>query len=118
MEILNSLIVVLLASGAVGMAVTFLIQLGKLFIPKWFPDGSADNWRLGLVLLTAVGVMITRLAGYPLSVEAIEAAAVQLTLLGTTLMPLLVLFANWISKSTYTQMLKGVWKIGFSHSEY
>jgi len=43
MEILNALIVALLASGAVGMAVSFLIQLGKLFAPNLFPDESADN---------------------------------------------------------------------------
>jgi hypothetical protein len=46
MDVLNTLIVVLLASGAVGMAVSFVIQLGKLFLPKLFPDESADNWRL------------------------------------------------------------------------
>lgn len=116
MDFFNALIVALLASGAVGMGVSFLIQLGKLFLPTWFPDASADNWRLGLVMLTAVVVVVVRTLGYTVEFETIEAAATSLAALGATLMPLLVLIANWIAKVTYKNVLHGVKFIGISHT--
>lgn len=116
MEVINGLIVVLLASGAVGMAVSFLIQLGKLFLPKWFPDQSADNWRLGLVVLTAVIVVIARSLGYTVEIGQIETVATSLAALGATLYPLFVLVASWIAKQTYKNVLKGVKLIGISHT--
>jgi hypothetical protein len=116
MEVLNTLIVALLASTAVGMAVSLIIQIGKLFLPKWFPDGSADNWRLGLVVLTAVVVTALGVLGYPVEVGDIESVAVDLSALGTTLMPLFVLLTNWIAKQTYANVLKGVSRIGKSYS--
>lgn len=116
MDILNGLIVVLLASGSVGMAISFLIQLGKLFLPKWFPDQSADNWRLGLVVLTAVVVMVVRSMGYTVEIGQVETIATSLAALGATLYPLFVLVASWIAKQTYKSVLKGVKFIGISHS--
>jgi len=116
MSILNALIVALLASGAVGSAVALLIQLGKLFVPGWFPDGSADNWRLGTIALVAVAVLVLRAFGAKVEVADVENAAVSLSALSLTLMPLLVLFASWVSKGTYSNLLKGAWKIGKSHS--
>jgi hypothetical protein len=116
-ETLNALILALLGSGAVGMLVSFLIQLGKLFAPKWFPDNSADNWRLGLTVGIAVIVFGAQAAGYLIGMEKIEAISTSIAALGATVMPLLVLFANWIAKSTYANLLKGVWKIGASHTK-
>lgn len=116
MEILNSLIVALLASGAVGMAVSFLIQLGKLALPALFPDNSADNWRLGLVVLVAVAVTIYRAFGNTVEIGQIETVATSLATLGATLYPLFVLVANWIAKATYKNVLQGVSKIGISHT--
>ena len=116
MEVLNALIVVLLASGAVGMAVSFLIQLGKLFAPKWFPDESADNWRLGLIVATAVIVTVVRSLGYTVGIDQVETAATSLAALGATLYPLFVLIASWIAKATYKNVLQGVSKVGISHT--
>jgi hypothetical protein len=116
MEILNALIVALLASGAVGMAVAFVIQLGKLFAPKWFPNESADNWRLGLVVLTAVAVSVVRAFGYTVEIGQIENVATSLAALGATLYPLFVLLANWIAKQTYKNVLRGVSGIGKSYT--
>lgn len=116
MDLLNSLIVALLASGAVGMAVSLLIQLGKLFLPQWFPDASADNWRLGLVMLTAVVMVGARALGYTVDIEQIEIVATSLAALGATLMPLFILVANWIAKQTYKNVLQGVKFLGISHT--
>ncbi len=116
MDILNGLIVALLASGAVGMAVSFLIQLGKLWFPKAFPDDSADNWRLGLIVLTAVTVIVIRAFGYTVEIGQVEAVATSLAALGTTLYPLFVLIASWVAKLTYKNVLKGVSKIGKSYT--
>ena len=117
MEMLNALILALLASSAVGLGTSFIIQLGKLFIPKWFPDASADNWRLGLIVLTAVGVVVARAFGLDVQLPAIEAIATSLASLGVTLMPLLVLIASAIAKASYKNLLKGVSLIGFSYSK-
>lgn len=116
MEILNALIVALLASGAVGTLVSLVIQLGKLLVPKWFPDGSADNWRLGLVVLTAVIVTMVRAFGFAVEIGQVETVATSLAALGATLYPLFVLVANWIAKATYKNVLQGVSKIGISHT--
>lgn len=116
MEILNSLIVALLASGAVGMAVSFLIQLGKLAKPQWFPDQSADNWRLGLVVLTAVVVSVVRAFGYTVEIGQVETVATSLAALGATLYPLFVLVASWAAKATYKNVLQGVKFIGKSYT--
>lgn len=116
MEVLNGFIVALLASSAVGMAVSFLIQLGKLFFPKLFPDQSADNWRLGLVVLTAVVVTVVRALGYTVEIGQIETVATSLAALGVTLYPLFVLVASWIAKQTYKNVLKGVKFIGISRT--
>ena len=116
MDFVHALIVAMLASGAVGMGVSFLIQVGKLFLPAYFPDASADNWRLGLIVLTAVGVAVSRLLGHPIDISQIEAAATTLAAFGATLYPLLVLVANWIAKATYKQVLAGVKFIGKSYT--
>ena len=117
MDTLNSLIVALLASGAVGAAVSFLIQLGKLLAPSLFPDESADNWRLGLIVLTGVVVIVVRALGYTVEIGEIETVATSLAALGATLYPLFVLIASWAAKATYTGVLKGVSGIGKSYSE-
>lgn len=116
MDILNALIVALLASSAVGMAVSFLIQLGKLFLPTWFPDTSADNWRLGLVVLTATIVTVVRALGYTVEIGQVETVATSLAALGASLYPLFVLVASWIAKATYKNVLQGVRFIGISHT--
>lgn len=116
MEVLNALIVALIGSGAVGVAVSLLIQLGKLFVPKWFPDESADNWRLGLIVVTAVVVAVLQLFGVFVDLPAIEKFATSFAALGATLTPLLVLFASWIAKATYKNVLQGVDYIGISHT--
>lgn len=116
METFNTLLLALLASGAVGMGVSFVIQVGKLFAPKYFPDNSADNWRLGLIVLTSAVVMILPALGVTVEIKAVEAFFTSLAALGATLMPLLVLFANWIAKATYTNIFKGVWKLGKSYT--
>ena len=117
MDILNSLIVALLASGAVGMGVSFIIQLGKLAKPQWFSDGSADNWRLGLVVLTAVVVTVVRAFGFTVEIGQVETFASSLAALGATLYPLFVLVANWAAKFTYKNVLKGVSVIGISNTD-
>jgi hypothetical protein len=117
MDIMNALIVALLASGAVGMAVSFIIQLGKLFAPTLFPDASADNWRLGLIVATAATVSIARAFGYTVEIGQVETVATSLASLGATLMPLFVLVANWIAKQTYKNVLQGVKFIGLSHTK-
>jgi len=116
MDMLNALIIALLASSAVGMAVSLIIQLGKLFVPKAFPDASADNWRLGLIVLTAVVVIVLRALDINVDIASVESAATSLASLGALIMPLLVLLANVASKATYNNVLKGVSRIGISHS--
>ena len=116
MDTLNALIIALLASSAVGAGVSFVIQLGKLFIPKWFPNESADNWRLGLVVLTAVVMMVLPALGIVVDIKAVEGLFTSLAALGATLLPLLILVANWIAKATYNNVLKGVKFIGKSYT--
>lgn len=116
MDTFNTLLVALLASGAVGMGVSFIIQVGKLLAPQYFPDSSADNWRLGLIVLTAGVIMTLNAFNVPMEIKAVEAFFTSLAALGATVMPLLILFANWIAKSTYKNLLKGVWKIGKSYT--
>jgi len=116
MDVLNALIIALLASTAVGGAVSLIIQIGKMLLPKAFPDGSADNWRLGLILLTAVGIMIANAFGYVVTIPALEAYAVSFAALGSILMPLVVLLANWFAKTFYTSVFKGVKLIGKTYS--
>jgi hypothetical protein len=114
---LYNLLVAIMASAAVGLGVSFLIQLGKLFIPKWFPDASADNWRLGLSLLAAIVVLVLRLFGIPIELANLESVMNSLAALGGLLMPLLVLIASWVAKTSYINLWKGVVKIGFSWSD-
>jgi len=116
MDLLNALIIALMGSGAVGMGVSFLIQLGKLFLPKWFPDESADNWRLGMIVTTAVVLLVLQTTGVLVELPQIEAAFTALATLGATLMPLLILIASWIAKATYKNVLQGVKGVGISHT--
>ena len=117
MEDLNFLILALLASGTVGTGVSLVIQIGKLYLPSWFPDGSADNWRLGLIVGTALVVTGLQLFGVFVDMPAIEKFTGAFAALGATLMPLFVLFAGWIAKQTYNNVLKGIWKLGVSHTK-
>lgn len=108
MEMLNALIVALIGSGAVGTLTSLIIQLGKWFIPTWFPDDSADSWRLGIIVATAAIVTTLQLSGIFIDLPAIEKFATSFAALGTTLMPLLVLFASWVAKATYKNVWQGV----------
>jgi len=116
MDTLNSLITALLASSAVGIGVSFIIQLGKLWFPKAFPDASADNWRLGLIVLTAVVIMVLNQFGIVVTIPAVEAYANSIAALGAVLMPLLVLISNWIAKVAYVYIFKGVKWVGKSYT--
>jgi hypothetical protein len=117
MDVVNALIVALLASSSVGVGVSFVIQLGKLFFPKLFPDASGDNWRLGLIVLTASIVLILKAFGIVVEVPTIEAAMTSLASLGSIVMPLLVLLANVVAKATYKNALRGTSYIGISYTE-
>ena len=116
MEFVNALIIALIGSGAFGMLTSLVIQLGKLLFPTWFPNESADNWRLGIIVVTAAVVTILQLFGVFVDLPAIEKFATSFAALGTTLMPLLVLFASWIAKGTYKNLLQGVRWIGKSYT--
>lgn len=116
MDVLNALITALLASSAVGGAIALIIQIGKMWFPKAFPDGSADNWRLGLVLLTAIGIMVANAFGVVVTIPALEAYSVSFATLGTVLMPLIVLIANWFAKTFYSSVFKGVKWVGKSYT--
>lgn len=107
-------------SGAVGFgaAITFVIQIGKLFIPKWFPDASAQNWRVGLILLFAVILFVAKLVSPEtlLTFEYLDALAGSFANFGLLILPLFVALANWTSKGIYANVLRGVSVIGKSYA--
>lgn len=107
-------------SGAVGFgaAFAFLIQIGKLFIPKYFPDSSAQNWRVGLTLLSTLTLFVIGLVkpDSPVTFEYLDSLMKNMAEFGVLLMPLFIWLANLVSKTMYQQVLRGVAWIGRSYT--
>lgn len=116
---LTAIMVALLAAPGVGSAFSFLIQLGKMFAPKWFPDETAQNWRLGAILVTALLIYFVP-TFYPpaaewLNVIRLDAVSKSFAEFGLLVMPLFVWIADWIAKKFYQSVLRGTF-LGKSYS--
>ena len=55
--VLTAVFTSLMQSVGVGAALSFLNQLGKIWAPKYFPDGSSGNWRLAAILVLTVVIV-------------------------------------------------------------
>jgi len=110
--------VFLAVAGAVGFGslTTLLIQVGKIFLPKLFPDGSAGNWRLLFVLIGALILYLAPMFGWSLDFAGFDKVSAALASLGATLSPLFVWLADWISQKFYAGLLQGRALIGKSYS--
>lgn len=117
---LTMLMTALLAAPGIGAGLTILIQLGKMFLPNYFPDETAQNWRLGAVLVIALLIYFVPMIYPPalewLTVLKLDALAQSFSEFFGIVAPLFVLLANWFSKITYTAALRGTFVLGFSHT--
>lgn len=108
---LTAIFTALAAATGIGTALAFLIQIGKMFKPNWFPDSSAQNWRLGTILFLTLVVYFVPIL-YPPSVEwlnvlALDSLAKSFAEFGSLIMPLFVALADWIAKKFYQVTLRG-----------
>jgi len=117
--ILNSIFTALMASVGVGSALSFLIQLGKMYLPQYFPDGSAQNWRLASILILALAIYFVPLwfpnAAEWLAVIRLDQLAQDFANFGALIMPLFVWMSDLISRKFYANVLRGSF-VGKSHS--
>lgn len=117
--VMKGIFVALSAAVGFGSALTFLIQLGKMYAPKMFPDSSAQNWRLGSILVITLVIYLVPLF-FPetiswLTVARLDKLAGSFAEFGALNMPLFILLADWISKKFYQNTLRGT-ALGYSHS--
>ena len=109
----------LASAVGIGLAITFLIQLGKMYAPQWFPDASAQNWRLGAILIITLAAffipMIWPQTMQFFAITNLDQLARDFAEFGTLLMPLFVLVSDWASKKFYSSILRGSF-LGKSYS--
>lgn len=111
----QDLFVAVAAAIGVGALITVLLQIGKLVVPKWFPDNSADNWRLGIVLIVAIVLYFGPQFGLVITFADLDVAAQSLSELGVMLMPLFIWLADWVSRTFYQKVLRNkLWFVGKS----
>lgn len=114
MDLFTQLLLAVVGSAVIGSGIALFIQIGKLFAPKLFPDGSADNWRLGISLVVALFIFLAPTLGLQVDLAVIERFFVAFQALGGIIMPLIVWLSGVVAQSVYTQVLKGVKWIGKS----
>ena len=112
----TNLLLALAGSAAIGSAAALAIQIGKKLFPQAFPDGTAQNWRLLLVFLSAVLLYFSKPIGLKIDFEAFEDMAKNLADLGVILMPLFIWASDWASQKFYASVLPGVAFVGKSYS--
>jgi len=112
----TQLIQSLLAAAGVGSGVAFLLQLGKMWFPKVFPDGSLENWRLGIIVVCAIGITVASTFGYKVSIEGIDQIMKSVADLGVIVLPLFVWLTDLVAGKFYDGVLKGRAFIGKSYS--
>lgn len=113
---IDSIFTSLKASVALAGAITLILQVGKLFLPKVFPDNSLETWRTGLVLVISVFLFLGPTFGLFVSMEMVDKYAQTLSQIGVSLMPLFVWLSDWLSKMLYQKVLRGRKLIGKSYS--
>lgn len=114
--IVKDLIVAVSAAVGIGAALSFLLQLGKLFLPKIFADTTLENWRLLFVVITALILYIGPQFGWMITAAGLDVAAQSLAELGALLMPLFIWLADWFAKTFYKNVLRGRALVGKSYS--
>lgn len=117
--ILTSIFQTLMAAAGIGSGLSFLIQIGKMALPHWFPDNTSQNWRLGSIFALTLIVYFTPLL-YPPSASWINIAhldklAGDFAEFGALIVPLFVVASDWVSKKFYTNVLRGSF-VGKSYS--
>lgn len=114
---LTALIVALLSSPGVGLAISILIDLGKKYLPKYFPNDSAQNWRLAMVIILAVLLFVVQfipaLRGL-YTVQYVDALLKSFADFAIIVIPVFVFFGDLLAKIWYQNSLKGTF-LGYSH---
>ena len=109
--ILTAVFQSLMAAAGIGSALSFLIQLGKMWFPKWFPNDTAQNWRLGSIFALTLIVYFVPLFYPPavawLNVTHLDQLARDFAEFGALIVPLFVAATDWVSKKFYTSVLRG-----------
>lgn len=115
--IIYNLIIALLGAAGVGSGVAFIIQIGKLLAPAAFPDNQIQNWRLLLIVISAVFLFFARTFGWAgITPEVFDEVMLSLSQLGALLMPLFIWMADFISQRFYKGVLRGAAVVGKSYS--
>ncbi len=101
----------LVQSVGVGAGLSFLNQLGKIFLPKYFPNDSSDNWRLGsilvLTLLIVFAPMLFPNAAKYLTVLNFNQIGKDFAEFGALLIPLFIASSKYSSELFYRWTLRG-----------
>ena len=109
--ILTAVFQSLMAAAGIGSALSFLIQLGKIWFPKWFPDNTSQNWRLGSIFSLTLIVYFVPLFYPPavswLNITHLDQLGRDFAEFGALIVPLFVAATDWASKKFYTSVLRG-----------
>jgi hypothetical protein len=98
--------------GGLAILVAALTNIGKKYLPKYFPDGSAPKWSLILNVLGFALVASLQLSGRADLIPVIDKNA---ELIGTTLTTLLVIVLQlYGSRVAHDNVLAGLPVIGKS----
>ncbi|HND47677.1 MAG TPA: hypothetical protein PLL95_03905 [Anaerolineales bacterium] len=117
--VLTAVFTSLMQSVGVGAALSFLNQLGKIWAPKYFPDGSSGNWRLAAILVLTV-VIVFGPALFPetakyLTIFNLDQLGKDFAQFGSLLIPLFISASKYSSELFYKWTLRGAF-LGKSYS--
>lgn len=108
---------VVTGSLGVGSGIAFLIQLGKLWLPKLFTDNSAQNFRIIFNLLVAVFLFLAPTLGLgKIGIDQVDAASASFATLGLILMPVFIWLTDLFAKKFYSTTLRGLKWVGRSYT--
>jgi hypothetical protein len=102
-------------AGVVAL-IPAIINLGKTYAPKYFPNNSAPKWELGLQTLALVGLVSLQLTGRADLVPVFDeqAGVLAIFLTGTVALVLQLFFGRIV----HEEVLAGLPGIGKTHTGY
>jgi len=101
--------------GGLAALVAVLVNVGKKFLPKLFPDGSAPMWSLILNLAGMILIGVLQITG---RVDLIPVIDEQSGTIATILTSILVMVYQLLtSKVVHDKVLSGLPLIGKSYTE-
>lgn len=112
---IEAILLTLRNMGGFASLMAVLVNAGKLYYPKLFPDGSAPKWSLALNVFGAVLIVVLQLTGSADLIPVIDARSGLLA--GFLTSVLVVVYQLITSKVVHDGVLAGLPVIGKSYTK-